>query len=455
MRIRRLPFRPAAHHLQRLLVLAGLVGLIAALPATAGAHQNRHKSGREHREGLSGYGEGPGGGVPPPGHRPPHEPPAPAEAQTIATGLNQPKKLTIAPDGNLIVALSGDGAAPASCTDGAQLSCLDSSGAIDEVTPAGNVSTLLGGLPSVSSGGPGAEATGPAEARVTRHGLKVLFQNTEINTTTGEETYGPGGAFLGDLVDFPSGGSPSVLAAFGPFEAANNPDHGAGTGVTVGLEQAIDSDPYSFVPYHGGFAVADAAANDLLFVSRSGKISVLAVFPTIPEVAPPGSLGPSQTTPEPFEAQAVPTSVAVGPEGALYVGQLGGFPFNVGTSDVFRIVPGHAPTVFASGFTAIGDIAFDQTGRLLVLEIDQKGLTDPALEEGKLPTPGAIIGVDHGRQTLLASAGLEFATGMAVGDGDTAYVSVFGTLSATGGPDGLSGGIAKVQLPPSSQGGHK
>ncbi len=91
---------------------------------------------------------------------------------------------------------------------------------------------------------------------------------------------------------FPAWGqSGSIEASFGPFEASNNPDGGAGTGVTLGLESAIDSDPYSFVPYHGGYTVADAAGNDLLFVSRSGKISVLAVFLVIPEVAPPGTFG--------------------------------------------------------------------------------------------------------------------------------------------------------------------
>lgn len=451
-------------------LIAGLAGLLIGLTAaSSGASQGRDHS--SHGSGYSGYGSGPGGpsGSSGSGHEgpfgrrrhghghfhrvPPGHGPAEAEVQTIATGLNQPKKITLAPDGSLIVALSGDGAAPATCTDGNEPSCLDDSGAIDRVTPSGQVTTLLGELPSVSSGGPSAEATGPAEARISRHGnLKVLFQNTNINPMTGEEAYGPGGALLGDLVKFPFGGSPTIKAAFGPFEAANNPDGGAGTAVELGVESAIDSDPYSFVPYHGGTVVADAAGNDLLFVSRSGKISVLAVFPTIPEMAPPGFLGPTQTTPVPFSAQAVPDSVTVGPDGALYVGELGGAPFNEGTSNVYRVVPGQAPSVFASGFTAIGDIAFDHSGRLLVLEIDQKGLTDPALEGEGLPTPGAIIGVhQNGQHSVLASTGLEFATGMAVGYDGSVYVSNFGVLPATGGPGGLSGEIAKVTLPSSWQ----
>jgi hypothetical protein len=284
------------------------------------------------------------------------------------------------------------------------------------------------------------------------HGaLEVLFQDTNIDPTTGEEPYGPGGQFLGDLVRFPLFfGSPHIQASFGPFEAQNNPDGGEGTAIEIGAESAIDSDPYSFVPYHGGIVVSDAAANDLLFVARSGAISVLAVLPTIPEIAPPGSLGPGQTTPVEIQAQPVPDTVAVGPDGALYVGELGGAPFGVGASSVYRVVPGHAPTVYASGFTAIGDIAFDSRGRLLVLEIDQQGLNDPALAAGGLPTPGAIIGVHrNGIQTLLASTGLEFSTGMAVTPQGSVYVSNYGVLPASGGPGGLSGEIARVGLPDS------
>jgi hypothetical protein len=425
-----------------------------------------HRRGRRNGWGLVGLvplvafvalAAGPAGATGPAGamfgsHHPSWRggpPPAPGEIQVVATGLNQPKKITIGPDGNLLVALSGDGAAPASCTDGNEPSCLDNSGAIDRVTPWGKVTTLLSGLPSVSSGASGGnEATGPAEARAVGGSLQVLFQNTNINPTTGQEGYGPAGGLLGDLVGFAGfGGGSRVEAAFGPFEAANNPDQGAGSAVAAGVESAIDSDPYSFVPYRGGYAVADAAGNDVLFVSPWGHISVLAVFPTISEVAAPGTLGPTQTSPVPFQAQAVPDSVAVGPDGALYVGELGGAPFNVGTSSVYRVVPGQAPTVYATGFTAIGDIAFDPSGHLIVLEIDQLGLNDPALGGAGLPNPGALIRVGHnGSQTTLASTGLEFATGLAITGDGTAYVSNYGVLPATGGPDGLSGEIVRVSL---------
>jgi hypothetical protein len=313
----------------------------------------------------------------------------------------------------------------------------------------GHVDTVIGNLPSVSSGGDGASATGPVEALFQRDGLRVLFQNTDIDPTTGQETFGSAAALLGDLVKYgPFGnGSGRIEAAFGPFEAANNPDHGEGTAVQFG-EPAIDSDPYSFVPYRGGYAVADAAGDDLLYVSPFGQISVLAVFPTISETAPPGSLGPDQTTPVPVDAQPVPTAVAVGPDGALYVGELGGDPFQAGTESIYRVVAGQQPRVVASGLTAVSDIAFDHFGRLLALEIDQAGLNDPATSTGGLPTPGAIVRVGwDGQETTVASTGLEFPTGLAVGPGNVVYVSNFGVVSATGGPGGVSGEVVSVGLP--------
>ena len=363
----------------------------------------------------------------------------------LASGLNQPKKLSIGPNGDVIVAESGDGATPSTCIDGTQVSCLDMSSAIASISPWGHVRTLVGDLPSVGSpGSPVGEATGVAQARYVNGKLIAVFQNTNIDATTGDQQYGPGGALLGDLVAFTGkhNSKTHVLAQLGPFEAANNPDNGEGTAVAIGEEAAIDSDPYAFVPWHGGFAVADAAGNDLLFV-KNGKISVLAVFPTISEIAPPFTLGPDQTEPVPVDAQPVPDSLAVGPDGALYIGQLGGFPFGVGQQSVFRYSKHSGLTTYATGFTAIGDVAFDHSGNLLVLEIDQIGLDDPS---PGLPTPGALIKVDRWskHQTTLLTDGLEFPTGMAVGNHGEIYISNFGVLSATGGPDGLSGQVVKV-----------
>ena len=88
-------------------------------------------------------------------------------------------------------------------------------------------------------------------------------------------------------------------------------------------------------------------------------------------------------------------------------------------------MPGQAPQVFASGFTNIIDIAFDERGTLYVLEIFQNGLLsgDPT---------GALIRVDQGGgQHVVMSTGLITPGGLALRDG-AAYVSNCGTCAGVG-----------------------
>jgi hypothetical protein len=163
--------------------------------------------------------------------------------------------------------------------------------------------------------------------------------------------------------------------------AARHPQSRYSLGNVPG-ETAYDSDPYAVTAYRGGYAVADAAANSLLYVSTPGKIRLLARFPARRETVPAGVLGPRKMT---VDAQAVPTSVAVGRHGALYVGILRGVPSRPGTAYIYRVVPGHAPKVWARGLTAVTAIAVDRHGRLLATELSTGGLLAP-------PTvPGALV----------------------------------------------------------------
>jgi hypothetical protein len=70
----------------------------------------------------------------------------------------------------------------------------------------------------------------------------------------------------------------------------------------------------------------------------------------------PSPFGPIPNSPCPnggFPAQAVPTSVVLGPDGAYYVGLLGGFPFAPGTSPVYRIDPALGSAALCSGLPAV------------------------------------------------------------------------------------------------------
>ena len=83
------------------------------------------------------------------------------------------------------------------------------------------------------------------------------------------------------------------------------------------------------------------------------EISTIAIFP---------SRAQGRST------DAVSNSVARGPDGAFYVGELTGVPFVPNTSNVYRVVPGRQPEVYCSGFSFILDLDFDQHGNLYVLE---------------------------------------------------------------------------------------
>jgi hypothetical protein len=398
--------------------------------------------------------------------------------QVVASGLDNPRHLTVGPDGNLYVAEAGHGGdtTTGSCyatTDPESgqpvVNCAGPTGAIAKVTPAGVKSIALGGLPSVADPQGPEGASGPAAVTFGADGkMRVVVQDTDVAPYLADPTHSipaqpghdgtnpySGGTnnLLGKLVTAAVGSASGTWTStdIAAFEGANNPDGVTTDPVTnPGMENPWDSDPYAVTPYHGGYAVVDAAANDLLWVDPLGGIHVLAVFPSQPELTPPGFLGPDPVL---VPAQAVPTSVVVGPDGALYVGQLVGVPSLPGTAHVFRVANSVSaggvatqvtPTVFADGFSSISDLAFDAQGRLLVLEIDVNGL----LDQSNPPASGALIRIENGgSKTTLASQGLLQPTGLAVA-GNTIYISNLGVLPAQGDPSGLSGQVVKVTEAP-------
>ena len=92
-----------------------------------------------------------------------------------------------------------------------------------------------------------------------------------------------------------------------------------------------ESNPYGLTILPNGDAlVADAAGNDIIRVTPEGDAVTVARFDL--ELIATDHLPPDFGLPPFITAEAVPTSVTVGPDGAIYVGQLMGFPFRPGTS---------------------------------------------------------------------------------------------------------------------------
>lgn len=342
-------------------------------------------------------------------------PPVSAAGPTVtvvADGLDNPRGLAFGPDGALYVAEAGSGGA-GPCMPGPEGGdvCLGTSGAVTRIT-SGSQRRVVTGLPSAAAPD-GSFAGGPSD--VAFQGLGSLY--VPVNLGADPAIRGglpPSAAALGWLVraNVRTGAWTPVRDVAG-YEATHNPDTGA-----------IDSNPYAALALPSGQAVADAGGNDVLwFPNGAGRPVRVAVFPDRLVDAPPFvGLPPGAQIP----MEAVPNSIVRGPDGAWYVGELTGFPFPVGGARVYRIVPGHDPEVFATGFTNIIDLAFAPDGSLLVLEIAHNGLLSGNL------TGGLVRVAPDGTQTLLMTDGLVAPGGITVGASGDAYVSNFGVFPGAG-----------------------
>lgn len=210
-------------------------------------------------------------------------------------------------------------------------------------------------------------------------------------------------------------GRTRMIANLFEFEEIYDPDGG----------EHPDSNPFDVQSLGGDAAlVADAGGNDLLRVDNQGYVEVLAVFPN--ELVATADLKTLIGCPNPsplcdlpplLPAQAVPTSVAVGPDGNYWVGELKGFPAPLGESRIWRVAPGASwadcgaspdcVAVFDGGFTSIIDLAFGPDGKLYVVELDE--LSWFAIEALGVVAGGTINACD-----LSSLSCVEVATGIPI-----------------------------------------
>lgn len=379
------------------------------------------------------------------------------EPVVIATGLNNPRHLSVGPGGALYVAESGTGGdGPCITSSEGALVCYGPTGSISELTRGRHgwsQRRTVSGLPSLAPpadvpGGPGeapvaagSNAVGPADVLVHagRYVAAIGLGAPPAVRARGAATDpdGVGTATLprgfGDLIE---GRLPSpqhchgrgwrhsrshdcvpqwsVLADVAAFEARRNP------------VDEPDSNPASVVRIRGHHVVADAGGNTVLDVNARGRLSLVAGFEDSMVEFPPGS---GQSMPMQF----VPTAVAPGPHGSYFVSQLTGFPFPAGGSTIWQVTPArghHDATVrpYATGLTNVTDLALAPGGDLYAVQISTTGL---ASEAG--PTNGSLVRISRARgHAMTTVAGDLFAPyGVALA-GRYAYVTTGSVLPGGG-----------------------
>ncbi|RYU09682.1 ScyD/ScyE family protein [Nocardioides iriomotensis] len=314
---------------------------------------------------------------------------------SVASGLDNPRQITFKKGVGFLIAEAGVGG-KGPCMPGPEGSpvCFGKSGAITRLR-GGNLERLVKKLPSLADKD-GAGAIGPSDV--------IPYGDHRIAFTVGlgadpavREDLPKKGRWMAMLVaaNLRGGhqdGELKEIADLGGFEARENPH-----------PTAPDSNPVSVLKKKKKFLVTDAGGNDWLKVHRDRGVKVLAVFP---DRSYAGS----------DEFQAVPTSVVKGPDGAYYISQLTGFPFVMNAAQIYRAVPGEAPTVYASGLTNVTDLGW-HNGTLYAVQISDAGLASGG------PPIGSLRQVVPGGTTHPAVAAGLFAPYGVAFKGSNAYVT--------------------------------
>jgi hypothetical protein len=334
-----------------------------------------------------------------------------SQIEVLASGLDSPRKLSFGPDGALYVAEAGRGGTGTSIPSPSQPGASVFYGATGAITRIQNgvVERVVTGLPSLALPD-GSDAAGVNDIEFDAYGNAYAIVGLGSNPANRDNILQvPDFSQLIAINNFDGGASWTRLSDFGAYEQNNNPDG-----------QNVDTNLYDLLIKDNTAYVVDAGANDLLSQRAfSSEPTLETVFPTYATTDP--------LTGEAVVRQSVPTSVTVGPDSALYVGELTGFPFEAETAKVYRINAEGQPEVYAGGFTNIADLAFDKSGGLYVLEYDADGILNGN-------DAGALIYVspDGKTRTTILDDELINPTGLEIGSDGDIYISNKGFLAGLG-----------------------
>ena len=323
--------------------------------------------------------------------------------KVFATGLNNPRGLKFGPDGNLYVAEGGIGGTNSSVGQCEQVSFpvgpelgSPTGGGVSKINPQGVRTVVTDQLPSSTiQPAAGGFVSGVADVAFIGNDLYALLAGAGCSHGVPSVPNG--------IVKINANGLWSLFSNLSEYTMTHETAHPEPHG---GAEP--DGTPYSMINVHNTLYVIEPNHGDYIKVNASGNAHrFVDISATLNHIVP---------------------TVQVYHENNFYIGNLDTFPAPLGGSGVYKVTPGGQISTFATGFNMILGIAFDQLGRLYVLE---------NTSNNPFPTPntGDIIRVGSSGAREVIVSGLNFPTGMTFGPDGKLYVSNIGM-----GPDAIGGG---------------
>ncbi|HEU4793375.1 MAG TPA: ScyD/ScyE family protein [Nitrolancea sp.] len=303
-----------------------------------------------------------------------------------AGGLINPRGFTFGSEDELIVAETGTGG-----EDIASEVVPDPLGPY-RGGPTGQISSITDGCPTPlvtglpSARGAGGQTLGPVAIAVIDDQIYVLESGGGAAHAHSEQ---PAGIYN------VTSGSPVLVADLGAW-LRENP-------VSTPPEPALDPDgewsAMAAEPDGTSFVVVESNSEQVVRVGLDGSITRIADL----------SAG-NQT----------PTALAIGSDGAIYVGNLSAPPYAAGSANVIRIGADGTTEVVWSGLTMVTGLAIDQQGTLYAAELSASRERPPVIQPGT----GRIVrqtGADAFEEVVTQ---LNLPTAIAFGPEGALYVSL-------------------------------